>query len=66
MATEYRVIIRVFKDGTAWCAVYSDFKSLHESPAGFGHTRDDAVRDLITNWTPVFSPQVGDETHDSG
>ena len=33
---------RVFKDGSAWCAVYSDFINLQESPAGFGDTPEEA------------------------
>ena len=31
------------KDGNAWCATNPD---LQESPAGFGDTRDEAIKDL--------------------
>ena len=28
--------VRIFRDGNMWCAVFSDFVNLQESPAGFG------------------------------
>jgi hypothetical protein len=37
---------RVFKDGDQWCAVYSGFVNLQESPAGFGNTPEEARRAL--------------------
>lgn len=39
--------IKVFLDGTAWCANNDDFVNLQESDAGFGDTPDEAVKDLI-------------------
>lgn len=40
--------VQVFKDGSEWCAVESDFVNLQESCAGFGKTPRDAVRALET------------------
>lgn len=37
---------QVFMDGASWCAVNSDFINLQESPAGFGDTPKEAVKDL--------------------
>jgi hypothetical protein len=37
---------RVFKDGSAWCAVFPDFVDLQESPAGFGDTPEAARAEL--------------------
>jgi ribosomal protein S5 len=39
--------IRVYIDGDAWCAVFGDFIDLQASPAGFGLTAADAVRQLL-------------------
>lgn len=38
--------IRVFRDGSAWCAVFADFQNLQESVAGFGGRPMDAVAQL--------------------
>lgn len=38
--------VRTYMDGSAWCAVRSDFINLQESPAGFGATRQDAITAL--------------------
>lgn len=38
--------IRTFMDGDAWCAVMPDFINLQESHAGFGATREEAIRAL--------------------
>lgn len=38
--------IRTFMDGDAWCAVRPDFINLQESPAGFGATREEAIKKL--------------------
>lgn len=38
--------VRTFMDGNAWCAVGPDFINLQESPAGFGETRESAIRAL--------------------
>ena len=35
-----------FRDGDAWCCVWSDFVDLQESNAGFGSTMDSACLDL--------------------
>lgn len=37
---------RVFKDGSAWCAVMPNFINLQESPAGFGDTPEMAREEL--------------------
>ncbi len=33
-------------DGNAWCAHYSDFTNLMESPCGFGSTKEEAKEEL--------------------
>ena len=38
--------IRVFKDGNQWCAVHPDFVDLQNDPAGFGNTREEAIKAL--------------------
>ena len=38
--------IRVFLDGSSWCAVGAGFENLQESPAGFGDSPATAVDDL--------------------
>lgn len=38
--------VRVFKDGSAWCAVKPDFINLQESDAGFGDTPELAITAL--------------------
>ena len=38
--------VRVFKDGNAWCAVRPGFVNLQESTAGFGDTKDEALKNL--------------------
>ncbi len=35
------------RDGDKWCATYTDFINLQESPAGFGDTQEEAKADLI-------------------
>lgn len=42
--------IRVFMDGDQWCAVFTNFINLQESEAGFGHTEEAAVTQLIESW----------------
>ncbi len=37
---------RTFRDGNAWCAVKRDFINLQESDAGFGNTREEAIKQL--------------------
>ena len=37
----------LFKDGKQWCAVYGDFKDLHESPAYFSPTGTIAIQGLL-------------------
>lgn len=46
---------RVFKDGSAWCAVRPDFINLQESDAGFGDTPE-AARAALAK---VAVPAVG-------
>jgi hypothetical protein len=41
--------VRVFQDGNCMCAVFPDFINLQESPAGFGNTEEEAVKDLYEN-----------------
>jgi hypothetical protein len=43
--------IRVFKDGSAWCAVLPGFVNLQESVAGFGDTAGEAVHALFSQLT---------------
>ena len=43
---------RVYKDGSAWCAVHPDFINLQESPAGFGDTPEAARKALEQEPTP--------------
>ncbi|KKL19505.1 hypothetical protein LCGC14_2464790 [marine sediment metagenome] len=38
--------VRTFMDGNKWCAVKPDFVDLMESPAGFGDTREEAIKEL--------------------
>lgn len=40
--------VMLMMDGDQWCAHYNDFTNLQESPAGFGDTREDAVRELFS------------------
>lgn len=35
-----------FKDGDQWVCVFGDFVDLQMSPAGFGDTYEEALRDL--------------------
>lgn len=37
----------IFKDGDQWCATYSDFENLQESPAAFADTPELALKELI-------------------
>jgi hypothetical protein len=39
----------LFMDGDKWCAVREGFVNLQESPAGFGDTIIQAIRDLEAN-----------------
>ena len=39
-----------FMDGDQWCCVFGDFINLQESPAGFGNTQIEALKDLIKNF----------------
>ena len=36
----------VYMDGNAWAATNPDFDNLQESPAGFGDTQAEAIKDL--------------------
>lgn len=38
--------LRLFMDGSAWCATFKDFVNLQESQAGFGETALEALADL--------------------
>ena len=38
--------VRLYKDGTAWCATRSDFVNLQESPVGFGDRAYEALAEL--------------------
>lgn len=38
--------VKVFADGDKWCAVYSDFVNVQESPCGFGDSPEEARRAL--------------------
>ncbi len=39
--------VRVFKDGSAWCAVGERFVNIQESPCGFGESKSEAVSELM-------------------
>lgn len=41
-----RVGIRIFLDGTSWCATATDFQNIQESPVGFGDTKLEAMSEL--------------------
>lgn len=41
--------LRLFKDGTNWCATRADFINLQESSAGFGATCLEALSELCKN-----------------
>lgn len=43
---EISIILK--RDGDSWCAHWSDFKNLQESPAGFGDTGYGALAALFT------------------
>lgn len=52
---------RIFRDGTAWCAVGPGFTNLQESPAGFGDTPAAALSALCAQGpaaTPDASPRT--------
>ena len=38
--------LRIFQDGNAWCATFSDFVNIQESQVGFGATVLEALVDL--------------------
>ena len=40
---------RLFRDGSAWCAVPPHFVDLMTSPAGFGNTKEAAVAALLAD-----------------
>lgn len=47
------VVIRVFLDGNAFCAVDDEsFENIQESPAGFGATEDEAVSEFLRQIQP--------------
>jgi len=48
--------IRLFMDGTAWCATPPWFQNLAEHPAGFGDDQLEAVCDLFRQFKPVTKP----------
>jgi hypothetical protein len=62
----------LLRDGIAWAAVGPDFVDLQRSPAGFGATRQEAVRALWAElrkhgWPDSRLPALGDfEVHGGG
>lgn len=42
--------VRLFPEGNQWAATFEDFVNLHESPAGFGSTPEEAVAGLMAAW----------------
>ena len=41
-------VLRLYMDGNQWCCVDDNrFIDLHESNAGFGRTRDEAIEDFV-------------------
>ena len=47
-ATDVNVFKDGFKDGNSWCATHKNFVNLQESPTGFGATKGEAIRELIS------------------
>jgi len=43
-----------FMEGNMWCAVRFDFTDLQESCAGFGETKEDALKALIESELAFF------------
>lgn len=41
-----RAGLKLFKDGSAWCATFSDFENIQESQCGFGDTALEALAEL--------------------
>ena len=60
----------LLRDGDAWCAVGPDFLNLQRSPAGFGATRQEAIRALradlrVAGYSHYSLPSLGEFTiHD--
>jgi hypothetical protein len=55
----------LLKDGDTWCAVGPEFVDLVQSPAGFGNTPKEAVKDLrarlrIAGYPDAALPRLGD------
>lgn len=50
--------VRVYLDGSKWCATDAGFENLQESPAGFGDSPDDAVSDLRRLSAPKDTPSA--------
>jgi len=46
-------MIKIFLDGSDWCATFEDFINIGVSPAGFGKTQEDATDDLLKNTLKV-------------
>jgi len=42
-------IIRVFRDGDEWCALFGE--DLQEGVAGFGYSIPDALTKLVSSWS---------------
>jgi hypothetical protein len=59
----------LLRDGNSWVAVGPDFVDLQRSPAGFGDTQEEAVRELQhelrkQGWPDRRLPALGDfEVH---
>lgn len=52
-----RIGLRLFRDGSQWCATYEDFTNLQESGVGFGERAIDA---LIALPKPGLSPSTAE------
>ncbi len=44
--TNGKPLLKIFKDGDAWCAAFGDFVDIQESQCGFGETALDAFAEL--------------------
>lgn len=38
--------VQYFMNDDMWCAAFPDFINFHDSPAGFGSTKEEALADL--------------------
>ena len=56
--TTKEIVIRVFRDGEAWCAVGPGFVNIQESACGFGSTPGIALIELIGHDPDLFKAEA--------